>query len=117
MAVWALLGYCAKNVGGSYPAAIQRHLGGVASMLSSWGVFHPMHQKERAALSVRPSRVAHVSAHHCRSSIGPVSHRFVSYRTAGTALLKNILLRYGGVFLGCRRGDASGGVVNDAVSD
>ena len=108
MAVWALLGDCAKNVGGSYPAAIQRHLWVFVDVVVM-EVFHPMCQKERAALSVRPSRVAHVSAHHCRSSIGLVSHRFVSYRTAGTALLKNILLRYGGVFLGCRRGMRLGG--------
>ena len=116
MAVWALLGYCAKNVGGSYPAAIQRHLGGCVDVVVM-EVFHPMHQKERAALSVRPSRVAHVSAHHCRSPVGLIPHHLVSYRTARTALLKNILLRYGGVFLGCRRGDAFGGVLNDGVSD
>ena len=64
-----------------------------------WGCFHPMCQKERGLLFLRPSRVAHVSArhaHHCRSSAGLVSHRFVSYRTAGTAFLEKLFTGFWG---------------------
>jgi hypothetical protein len=53
-------------------------------------VFHPLCQKERAAVFLRPSRVAHVSAHHCRSSVGLVAHDLVSYRTARTAFLEKL---------------------------
>ena len=58
-----------------------------------------MCQKERGLLFLRPSRVAHVSArhaHHCRSSAGLVSHRFVSYRTAGTAFLEKLFTGFWG---------------------
>ena len=65
-------------------------------------VFHPMCQKERAAVFLRPSRVAHVSAHHCRSSVGLTPHDLVSYRTARTAFFEKLF--YG--VLGCVFWDA-----------
>ena len=97
-------------------APIWRYLCGFVDTFVMWGCFHPMCQKERGVLFLRPSRVAHVSARHahlCRSSAGLVSHRFVSYRTASTAFLEKLfyvfwggyfrmLLRWGGF----RWGDA-----------
>ena len=78
---------------------VRHPFGGICGV-SSWGCFRPMCQKERAAVFLRPSRVAHVSAHHCRSSVGLVSHRFVSYRTASTAFLEKLFYGFlGGVFL------------------
>ena len=63
-------------------------------------VFHPMCQKERVVVFLRPSRVAHVSAHHCRSSVGHTPHDLLSYRTAGTAFLEKLFYGFlGGVFL------------------
>ena len=71
----------------------------VSSIHSSCGAVSILCARKNVMVFLRFSRVAHVSAHHCRSSVGLVSHRFVSYRTAGTAFLEKLFYVFlGGIF-------------------
>ena len=68
----------------------------VSSIHSSCGAVSILCARKNVMVFLRFSRVAHVSAHHCRSSVGHTPHDLLSYRTAGTAFLEKLFTGFWG---------------------